>query len=136
MLFTSDNWHLKIVLEILREIIKKLLRYFKVYLSRPGRNTDSCCLAFMALLEHINNTDTATWTEVSVTDQELYAWSMTVCLPGVVKFNKLQEMTIAPREGNTKEHLASQTVSVLISKGSRPGSDVKYYMWRIECMYK
>ena len=86
------------MVEIEREIMKKILRYFKAHLSRPGRNTDSGCLAFMALLEHINNTNTATWAEVPVTDQELHARSMTVCLPGVVKFNKLQEITIAPRE--------------------------------------
>ena len=73
----------------------------------------------MSLLEDINNTDTATWTEVPVTDQELHTRSMTVCLPGVVEFNKLQEVTRAPREGNTKEHLVCQPVSKRISKGLR-----------------
>jgi len=71
----------------------------------------------MTLLEDINNTDTATRTEVAVTDQELHARSVTVSLPGVVKFNKLQEITIAPREEHTKGHLACQTVSVLTAKG-------------------
>ena len=91
---------------IFEEIIMNILSYkFKAYLSRPSRNTDSSCLAFMALLEHINNTDTAAWAEVPVTDQELHARSMAVCLPRVVKFNKLQETTIVTREGNTKERL-------------------------------
>ena len=71
----------------------------------------------MALLEHIHDTDTAAWAEVPVTDQELHARSMTVRLPGVVKFNKLQEITIAPREGHTGEHLACQKVGVLTAKG-------------------
>ena len=75
------------------EMIMKFLSYFKAYLSRPGRNTDSSCFAFMTLLEDVNNTNTAAWAEVAVTDQELHARSMTVCLPGVVKFNKLQEIT-------------------------------------------
>ena len=76
----------------------QLLSYLKVYLSRPGRNTDSSCLAFMTLLEHVHNTDTAAWAEVTVTDQELHARSMAVRLPGVMKFNKLQQTTIVPHD--------------------------------------
>lgn len=79
-----QNWS-----RIFGKITMKLLIYFKAYLSRPGRNTNSSCLAFMTLLEYIHNTDTAAWAEVTVTDQELHARSMAVRLPRVVKFNKL-----------------------------------------------
>lgn len=68
MFFFSDNRYFKIVVKILRELIKKIFRYFKVYFLRFGRNINSSCFVFMFFLEDINNIDIVIWIEVLVMD--------------------------------------------------------------------